>query len=427
MMLQRGVHPASTVTADRRFAAPSPIAPQRSGLTVGGRQPLPPCRSAKRFCSLARRANTLPSRGRTQCRVAASAPDFRSKQPKDVRVLVVGCTGYIGKFVTKELIRRGYNVVAFTREKAGIKGKLGKEDIQRDLAGADVRFGDVQSLESIRTTAFKDKVDVVVSCLASRTGGKKDSWAIDYQATKNCLDVGREKGAAHFVLLSAICVQKPLLEFQRAKLKLEEELQAAGDISYSIVRPTAFFKSVAGQIQLVKEGKPYVMFGDGTLASCKPISEQDLAAFIVDCVQQQDKVNQILPIGGPGPAYNALQQAQLLFNITGKKENLFPVPVALMDGIIGILDFFAKFLPAQFEAVVKHCVYMVQDAAEFGRIGKYYAVESMLVLDPATQTYSESATPSYGQTTLEAFFRQAVKEGLKGQELGDQAVFGVNE
>lgn len=35
------------------------------------------------------------------------------------------------------------------------------------------------------------------------------------------LDVAREKGASHFVLLSAICVQKPLLEFQKAKLKLE--------------------------------------------------------------------------------------------------------------------------------------------------------------------------------------------------------------
>lgn len=32
----------------------------------------------------------------------------------------------------------------------------------------------------------------------------------------------------HFVLLSAICVQKPLLEFQRAKLKFEEELQQVG-------------------------------------------------------------------------------------------------------------------------------------------------------------------------------------------------------
>lgn len=37
--------------------------------------------------------------------------------------------------------------------------------------------------------------------------------------------MGREKGAQHFVLLSAICVQKPLLEFQKAKLKFESELQ----------------------------------------------------------------------------------------------------------------------------------------------------------------------------------------------------------
>jgi divinyl chlorophyllide a 8-vinyl-reductase len=41
--------------------------------------------------------------------------------------------------------------------------------------------------------------------------------------------------------------------------------------------------------------------------------------------------------------------------------------------------------------------------------------------------YLEDATPSYGNDTLEAFFRKAVEEGLKGQELGDQAVFGVNE
>ncbi len=60
------------------------------------------------------------------------------------------------------------------------------------------------------------------------TGGKQDSWDIDYQATKNVLDAARAAGAAHFVLLSAICVQKPLLEFQKAKLKLESELAAAG-------------------------------------------------------------------------------------------------------------------------------------------------------------------------------------------------------
>jgi len=64
-------------------------------------------------------------------------------------------------------------------------------------------------------------------------------------------------------------VQKPLLTFQQAKLKFEGALQAAGDISFSIVRPTAFMKSLAGQVESCKAGGPYVMFGDGQLASCK--------------------------------------------------------------------------------------------------------------------------------------------------------------
>ena len=98
---------------------------------------------------------------------------------------------------------------------------------------------------------------------------RQDSWDIDYQATLNCLEAGRAQGAKHFVLLSAICVQKPLLTFQKAKLKFEEALTSAGDLTYSIVRPTAFMKSLAGQVESCKGGGPYVMFGDGQLASCK--------------------------------------------------------------------------------------------------------------------------------------------------------------
>ena len=52
----------------------------------------------------------------------------------------------------------------------------------------------------------------------------------------------------------------------------------------------------------------------------------------------------------------------------------------------------------------------------------------MLVWDPAAREYLPDATPSYGSDTLEDFFREAVKEGgLKGQDLGDAAVFEVNK
>eukprot|EP00803_Ostreobium_quekettii_P000109 evm.model.scf_716.7 EVM.evm.TU.scf_716.7 scf_716:38138-43821(-) len=354
------------------------------------------------------------SSARRPC-AAAATDDYRKRDPKDIRVLVVGSTGYIGKFVVQELVDRGFNVVAFARSRSGIGGKASGEDVIKGFPGADVKFGDVTDVKSLESVAFKEPVDVVVSCLASRTGGKKDSWLIDYQASLNCLEAGRACGMKHYVLLSAICVQKPLLEFQKAKLALEAALQLwaqkCEDITYSIVRPTAFFKSIAGQVDLVKEGKPYVMFGDGTLASCKPISEADLASFIADCVLDDDKTNKILPIGGPSQAYNALQQAQLQFELSGKEPKYIKVPVALMDGIIGVLDFLAGFFSN------------LEDAAEFARIGKYYATESMLVWDPEEQKYKEDETPSYGKDTLEEFFEKAIKGGLKGQELGDQAVF----
>ena len=116
---------------------------------------------------------------------AASPPSFdpassphRSRAPKDVRVLVVGPTGYICKFVGKELLARGFDVVAFSREKSGVGGKADAEATRREFEGADVRFGNVTDAESLRTVAFdpvtkdgREKgVDVVVSCLASRTG-----------------------------------------------------------------------------------------------------------------------------------------------------------------------------------------------------------------------------------------------------------------
>ena len=357
----------------------------------------------------AKRAGAKPARGALSVRSAiADLP----KENSATKVLVVGGTGYIGKFVVRELCAQGYDVTAFVREKSGIGGKQGEAEARALFPDATVKFGSVASVDSIRDDAFDGAgFDVVVSCLASRTGGIKDSWDIDYQATKNVLDVARERGAKHFVLLSAICVQKPLLTFQSAKLKFEEELAAAGDISYSIVRPTAFFKSLAGQVESVQKGGPYVMFGDGQLASCKPISERDLAKYMAECVRDPALENKVLPIGGPGEAMSALEQGTMLFEILDMEPKFVKVPIEVMDGVIKVLDTFAGFFAN------------MRDAAEFGKIGRYYAAESMLVLDEETGEYDAAATPSYGTDTLKDFFKKVSVEGLAGQELGDQAVF----
>ncbi len=70
-----------------------------------------------------------------QCQ-AEGQSDYRTRSKQDVRVVVAGSTGYIGKFVTKELINRGYNVVAVAREKSGVGGKQSREQTQQVLFDA---------------------------------------------------------------------------------------------------------------------------------------------------------------------------------------------------------------------------------------------------------------------------------------------------
>ncbi len=324
---------------------------------------------------------------------------------------MVGATGYIGKFVVRELVARGYQVVSFARERSGVDAATTAELTRQQLKGSEVRFGDVCDMNSLLKDGIRgEKFDAVVSCLTSRTGGVKDAWMIDYQATRNALEAGKAAGAGQFVLLSAICVQKPLLEFQRAKLKFEKELMESGLI-YSIVRPTAFFKSIAGQVESVKKGKPYVMFGNGELTSCKPISEADLARFMADCLEDPSRQNKILPIGGPGKAISAKEQGELLFELLGREPKFKKVPIQIFDVIIPVLTALSKLFPK------------LQDKAEFARIGRYYTSESMLVLNPVTGRYDADATPSYGKDTLRDFYARVLKGGLAGQELGAHSMF----
>ncbi|GAB4851234.1 hypothetical protein Ancab_030530 [Ancistrocladus abbreviatus] len=368
-------------------------------------------------CFSRERINSINASAAANVEITSTKRSFRGKSPKNINVLVVGSTGYIGKFVVKELVNRGFNVIAVARERSGVRGRFGKEETSSRLNGANVCFSDVTQLDSLEKSLenLGISIDVVVSCLASRTGGIKDSWKIDYEATRNSLLAGRKYGASHFVLLSAICVQKPLLEFQRAKLKFEAELimeaEEDEEFTYSIVRPTAFFKSLGGQVELVKDGKPYVMFGDGKLCACKPISEPDLASFISDCVLDEDKMNKVLPIGGPGKALSPLDQGEMMFRLLGREPKFLKVPIGIMDFAISVLDFSVKIFPS------------LEDAAEFGKIGRYYAAESMLVLDPETGEYSAEKTPSYGKDMLEEFFERVLREGMAGQELGEQAIF----
>ncbi len=336
------------------------------------------------------------------------ATSRKSSNPR--RVFMLGATGSIGRATTRALVARGHEVVCFVRPKAGPGGVLSAGDTEKLLEGASVRYGDVTDITSIQRDGFRgEKFDAVVSCLASRTGTARDAWAVDHRAHMRVLEAAKQVGVTQMVLLSAICVQKPKLAFQHAKLAFEAELIRSG-LTYSIVRATAFFKSLSGQIERVKRGKPFLVFGDGALTACKPISDGDLGAYLADCLDVETRWNQVLPIGGPGKAITPREQGEHLFALLGRKPAFKQVPPALLGTIRRVLSGLGRFSPK------------MADKAELAGIGYYYATESMLVLDPQTGRYDADTTPSTGSDTLFDHYARLLS-GEAQDERGDHAVF----
>jgi len=330
-----------------------------------------------------------------------------SAPPRPLRVFLVGATGTIGRATARALVRHGHEVVCFLRAPATSAGSRDPTPLPPEVTA---RIGDATDPTSIARDGFRgERFDAVVSCMASRSGAPDDAWAIDHQAHVHLLEAATAAGVPRFVLLSAICVQKPRLAFQQAKLAFERTLMDSGLI-WSIVRPTAYFKSLSGQLERVMLGKPFLVFGDGTLTACKPISDDDLAEYLVGCLTDPARQRRLLPIGGPGEAITPLKQAEHLFALLGREPRIRHVPVALLDVIAGVLGVLGRVIPP------------LRARAEFARIGRYYATESMLVWDEAAGRYDADATPSTGEETLFDYYGKLVR-GEANLERGEHSVF----
>ena len=295
--------------------------------------------------------------------------------PENV-LYVAGATGYIGREVVKRALKRGYTVHASAR----LNSKTA-------LPQHDRLILDIIQTERAKTTFNIPRGASVISCISSRTGTAQDAHNIDYQMNMSLLDCARVSDAKIFLMLSAICVQKPKLAFQHAKLKFEDALQTSG-LKYSIVRPTAYFKSLTGQVKRVKQNRPFLFFGDGTETACTPISKRDLADFMLDTVQRPASWNKILPIGGPQPALTPADMAAIISKIYNKPTVTRSVSPKLFDILRTII------------APLRPISRWAREKSELMNIGKYYATESMLVWDATSGHYDAKRTPSTGQDTF---------------------------
>ena len=148
-------------------------------------------------------------------------------------VLVAGATGQTGRQIVRELIAKKVPVHALVRNLEKAQEILPSE--------AELFVGDVLKPETL-TTAIADCNVLICATGASPSFDFTQPYLVDYQGTKNLVEIAKQNNVEHFVFVSSLCVSKffhPLNLFWLVlwwKKQAENYLQQSG-LTYTIVRP----------------------------------------------------------------------------------------------------------------------------------------------------------------------------------------------
>lgn len=150
-----------------------------------------------------------------------------------MKVLVAGSTGQTGRNIVRQLVQKNISVRALVRNLEQAKTILPPE--------AELVVGDVLKPESLKT-AMADCNVLLCATGASPSLDPTGPYQVDFQGTKNLVDIAKQSAIEHFVLVSSLCVSKffhPLNLFWLVlywKKQAEQYIQQSG-LTYTIVRP----------------------------------------------------------------------------------------------------------------------------------------------------------------------------------------------
>ncbi|MEN7551609.1 SDR family oxidoreductase [Rapidithrix thailandica] len=283
------------------------------------------------------------------------------------KVLVAGATGYLGRYIVKELARQAYYVKAIGRSKSKLQdlSPYLNEAIEAEVTRAD-------TLEK----ALRD-TDVVISTVGiTRQKDGLTYMDVDYQANMNLLRMAQAKGVKKFIYVSVFRGdQLTQLKICEAKEKFAEELQQSG-MEYCIVRPDGFFSDMTEILNMANNGRVYLI-GNG---ECKanPIHGEDLAEVCVQSIHSQEKQ---IPVGGP-EVLSHKQIAQMAFAVCGKKAKITYLPLWLTQ----LVTFLARTFTS---------------SKTYGPVEFFLTAMSM-----------DMVAPVYGKHTLQKHFEKVQKTGF---------------
>ncbi|MCC0176610.1 SDR family oxidoreductase [Waterburya agarophytonicola K14] len=200
-----------------------------------------------------------------------------------MKIFVAGATGQTGRNIVRQLVDRDISVKALVRDTDRAKAILPNS--------VELIVGDV--LTPVTFDSHLSDCSVLICATgASPSLDPTGPYQVDYQGTKNLVDIAKNNKIEHFILVSSLCVSKflhPLNLFWLVlywKKQAETYIQASG-LNYTIVRP--------GGLKNEDNSEPIVMKSADTLFDGS-IPRAKVAQVCVEAIFQPEAKSKIVEI-----------------------------------------------------------------------------------------------------------------------------------
>ena len=265
-----------------------------------------------------------------------------------MKVALFGGTGFVGTYITEELLNNNHDPVLLVRPGSENKVYLPEK--------CHVNIGDVTDFESIEQK-INHTYSVIYNIGIIRQFPKKGITfeAMHFEGARHCMEAAERLGVKRFILMSANGVKYNGTLYQSTKFLAEQYLKNT-ELEWTIFRPSLIFGDPKGTQEFCSQLRddmlslplPAPLFFEGLIPwaagkfEMSPVHIKDVAVFFVKALNNGKTIGKIYELGGP-KSYTWIELIDLIAAASGKKKWKIPAPVIPIKLAASIFERFPFF------------------------------------------------------------------------------------
>lgn len=249
-------------------------------------------------------------------------------------VLVTGGGGFVGRYVVRELIARGYHPACLVRDPQRLRSML----LPEQQARVTIIRGSLADNSALDEAARGCLAAIhLVGIILEQRFRNQTFERVHVDGTRSVLAACARAGIRRYVHMSALGARPaaPTAYFQ-TKWAAEELVRRAG-LDWTIFRPSIIHGPDGEFMQMMKFfatsklRSPFMPYFGNGLALVQPVSVHDVATCFVKCLSLPATVGKVYELGGPERlTWKGLHDA-CAKAITGRRRTKISVPVFVAE------------------------------------------------------------------------------------------------